>query len=135
MGCLPATHAVPQRRRIAMTRNREEEKHLTRTISAEDQEQLIRDCLWLFPDVGEEWIRGSVGSLDDLSFCSHQSSVLVMIVERGATPGGERLLQINRAAILDALVRLDCGFGWKGTEPEVVPSAGNVRAKLSLCGR
>jgi hypothetical protein len=122
----PVTYAKFPRGHIQMTRKQDTQKDPSRTTSAEDQAQLIQDCLWLFPEMGEGLIRGYVGSLDDVSFCSHQTSVLAMTVERGASPDGESMLRSSCPAILDALVRLDCGFGWKGTEPEVAPSAGNV---------
>ncbi len=115
-----------------MARDRAAEEPADWSVPVEDQDQLVKDIRWLAPELAEDWIKAYVGGLSVRDFLTIQAATLCMIVDRGASSPGNLTKSDHRAAVLDALVRLNSGFGFRGTEPEITPSAGGAHSEAFL---
>jgi len=93
-------------------------------------DNLVNDLLWFVEchdlPVSEEALRNRLEELDAEELYQLCFQVRLSIVDIGAS-ASEADLRNHRDAILDALVRTDCGgYLWTGREPLIVPSAGEV---------
>jgi hypothetical protein len=92
-------------------------------------DNLICDLLWLLAyrnqPTDKELLRVGLEEFDSIKLYQLCREVRLSIVEIGAS-ASESDLRTHRDIILDALVRIDCGFEWTGREPPIVPSAGGA---------
>jgi hypothetical protein len=92
-------------------------------------DNLVPDLLWLLAyqnqPIDKELLRVELEEFDGTKLYQLRREVLLSIVEIGAS-ASESDLRTHRDIILDALVRIDCGFEWTGREPPIVPSAGGA---------
>jgi hypothetical protein len=95
-------------------------------------DNLVRDLLWLLAyqnqPTDKELLRVGLEKFDGTKLYQLCREVRLSIVEIGAS-ASESDSRTHRDIILDALVRIDCGFEWTGREPPIVPSAGDVTSE------
>ena len=92
-------------------------------------DNLVPDLLWLLAyrnqTIDKELLRVGLEELELTKLFQLRREVRFSIVQIGAS-ASESDLRTHRDIILDALVRIDCGFEGTGREPPIVPSAGGA---------
>jgi hypothetical protein len=89
-------------------------------------DNLVRDSLWLLAYLNEptdkELLQVGLEGFEGAKLYQLCREVRLSIIDIGAS-ASDSDLRTHRDVILDALVRIDCGYQWTGREPPIVLSA------------